>query len=220
MKYDPEKEWEHALKPYIQSEKYKKLMSTVDVLYQKNTIYPEQENIFRALIETAFEDVSVIILGQDPYHEPGQAHGLAFSVPENVKIPPSLRNIYREVSDDTGVLSSLSGDLSRWAKQGVLLLNSILTVEHNLPGSHKDLGWQDFTDCIIQTLSLQKKSCVFMLWGNYARSKKNLINETEHLILESPHPSPLSAYRGFFGNRHFTKANRYLLKYNKKPITW
>jgi uracil-DNA glycosylase len=170
----------------------------------------------------AFEYVKVIIVGQDPYHGPGQAHGLAFSVPEDIKAPPSLKNIFREIKEDIDAEQILvfSTDLTRWAKQGVLLLNASLTVEAGKAGSHKDIGWQPLTDQIIQTLSTRRQNLVFMLWGRHAQSKMEIIDLAQHYVLTAPHPSPLSAYRGFFGCRHFSKANKYLIEHLQKPIIW
>lgn len=221
MKVSIEKSWEEALDLYFQTEKFKKLSTFIEDEYLKKTVYPKPQNIFKAFEHTSFDNIKVIILGQDPYHGPNQAHGLSFSVQQGVKIPPSLKNIYKEIESDIGTKKNFeSGDLTAWADQGVLLLNSVLTVEKGKPGSHAKKGWEEFTDTVIKTISQKKIHCVFLLWGNYARSKKNLIDETKHLILESTHPSPFSAYNGFFGNKHFSKTNEYLNRYNKKTIIW
>lgn len=183
-------------------------------------IYPAGADYFRALNLTPLDEVKVVILGQDPYHNPGQAQGLSFSVPEDQPMPPSLKNIYKEIRDTLGGEMPPHGNLEHWAKQGVLLLNAVLTVEENTPGAHRGKGWERFTDTIIQTVSDQREGVVFMLWGGYARRKKPLIDTRKHLVLEAPHPSPLSAHRGFFGCNHFKKANDYLVRQNKMPITW
>lgn len=183
-------------------------------------IYPSAENVFQAFVLTPFEEVKVVLLGQDPYHGPGQAMGLSFSVPEAVKIPPSLRNIYQELSTDLGLSLPTHGDLTRWATQGVLLLNSVLTVEGGKPGSHADLGWEQFTDAVIRILSERKEHLVFILWGNYAKQKAVLIDTAKHTIITSPHPSPFSAYSGFFGSRPFSQANTALERYNYPKVNW
>ena len=189
-------------------------------LDQGARIYPVSNNYFKALNLTPLEDVKVVILGQDPYHNPGQAHGLSFSVPDGQRTPPSLKNIYKEIQSTLGGTVPESGNLERWARLGVLLLNAVLTVEENTPGAHQGKGWENFTDSIIKTVSDEREGVVFMLWGSYARSKKKLIDAEKHLVLEAPHPSPLSAYRGFFGCNHFKIANDYLAKNKKEPITW
>lgn len=215
------KSWKNALKPYIESKKFQKTIGCVENMYRKNIVFPKQEDLFRAFSSTSFNQTSVVILGQDPYHKKDQANGLAFSVSKEVKIPPSLRNIYKEITTDIGSINNnQNGDLSHWANQGVLLLNSVLSVTESLPGSHANIGWEEFTDHVIKTISNEKNNCVFILWGNYAQNKKILINTSKHLVLTSSHPSPLSAYRGFWGNKHFSRANTYLRKYNKKPIIW
>jgi uracil-DNA glycosylase len=184
------------------------------------TIFPPPNETFRALKLTALEQVKVVILGQDPYHGPGQAHGLSFSVPEGERFPPSLRNIYKELASDIGVPVPSSGNLSSWANQGVLLLNAVLTVESGLAGSHAGKGWEEFTDAIIKVVSENREGVVFILWGNYALKKKLLINTEKHHVITSVHPSPLSASRGFFGSRPFSKANAYLEKIGQTPIDW
>lgn len=187
---------------------------------QKKTIFPLQKCIFKALDLVPLESVKVVILGQDPYHNIGQAHGLSFSVPEGVKIPPSLRNIYKELEASLGVTVPKQGDLTAWAQQGVLLLNSILTVEAHSAGSHQKKGWEDFTDKIIEVINEKTDATVFMLWGSYAHKKGKKIDRQKHLVLESVHPSPLSAYRGFLGCGHFSKTNKYLEKSGQTPIEW
>ena len=185
------------------------------------TIYPKNNEIFNALNFTKFEKTKVIIIGQDPYHGPGQAHGFSFSVKKGIKPPPSLLNIFKEIESDLSIdVDKNNGDLTRWANQGVLLLNSILTVEKGNPLSHKNIGWENLTDKIIEVLCKNKKKLVFVLWGSHARSKKGLIAENENLILESAHPSPLSAYRGFLGSKPFSKINKFLIKNNIEPINW
>lgn len=188
--------------------------------YTSKSIYPEFKNIFRAFELTPWEDVKVILLGQDPYHGPGQAQGLSFSVPIGTKVPPSLKNIFKERQSDLNISIPQTGDLSSWAQQGVLLLNSVLTVEAHKAGSHQKKGWEEFTNSIIQTLSERKDPLVFILWGSSAIKKRALIDTSKHIILESVHPSPLSAYRGFFGSKPFSKTNQALLDFNKTPIDW
>ncbi|BAS67465.1 uracil-DNA glycosylase [endosymbiont of Bathymodiolus septemdierum str. Myojin knoll] len=183
-------------------------------------IFPAQKNWFKAFELTPFNEVKVIILGQDPYHSEGQAQGLSFSVADGMKIPPSLRNIYQELELDLGIPANNSGNLKHWATQGVLLLNSVLTVEKNSPGSHANSGWIDFTDGVIHTLSEEKENLIFMLWGSYAQQKVELIDANKHLILTATHPSPFSAHKGFFGCKHFSKANDYLKIHKQKPIDW
>lgn len=183
-------------------------------------VYPPGENIFNALNSTPFDAVRVVILGQDPYHGPGQAHGLCFSVLPGVRIPPSLANIYREIQSDLGIAPSHSGYLQAWAAQGVLLLNSVLTVEHGQAGSHQGKGWELFTDAIIRLLNVDREGLVFMLWGSYAKKKGAGIDVTKHQVLQAPHPSPLSAHRGFLGCQHFSKANTYLQQRQQPPIDW
>ncbi|MEE4245059.1 MAG: uracil-DNA glycosylase [Kangiellaceae bacterium] len=184
------------------------------------TIYPPADQVFSALDLTPIEQCKVVILGQDPYHGPGQANGLAFSVNQGQAIPPSLRNIFKEVSDDIGCNIPLFGDLADWAKQGVLLLNAVLTVEQALPNSHKDKGWEVFTDKIIELLNSAEHHIVFLLWGSYSQKKANLISNSQHTVLKAPHPSPLSAHRGFFGCKHFSLANKALTKHNQSVIDW
>ncbi|MFT6093395.1 MAG: uracil-DNA glycosylase [Pseudohongiellaceae bacterium] len=183
-------------------------------------IFPSKEEVFSALNSTSFESTKVVILGQDPYHGEGQAHGLCFSVKAGVKVPPSLRNIYKELHADLGCLAPAHGNLMSWAKQGVLLLNCVLTVESGLAASHKGIGWEQFTDKVIESLNEQKKHLVFILWGNYAQKKGEMIDRSKHLVLSCSHPSPLSASRGYFGNHHFSMTNTYLQEHGSKPINW
>lgn len=183
-------------------------------------IYPEGNDIFSSMNLTSFDDVKVVIIGQDPYHGPGQAHGLCFSVKPGVKIPPSLQNIYKEINEDLGIPISNNGCLKSWAEQGVLLLNSVLTVEKNKAGSHQGKGWERFTDAIIEKLNSEHTGLVFLLWGSYAQKKGRIIDQKRHLVLQSVHPSPLSAHRGFFGKHHFSKANAYLERQGKTAVNW
>lgn len=214
-------EWKLVLQDFFQKESWKELASFIRKEYSTKKVFPEGKNIFKALDLTPFSKVKVIILGQDPYHDEGQAHGLSFSVPTNIKIPPSLKNIYKEIENDLNIKKGFNnGNLENWAEQGVLLLNAILTVIAHNPASHRDKGWEEFTDFIIKTLSDQKDNLVFMLWGNYAKSKKCLIDSKRHLILESVHPSPFSARNGFFGCKHFSKCNKYLKENKMKEIEW
>ncbi len=213
--------WETRV-PLMAAGYHRDLVAEVDALRQTATIYPAPERVFYALRVTPFEAVRVVIVGQDPYHGPGQADGMAFSVPEGVEAPPSLRNIFKEVQRDVygGAPRAFSNDLTRWARQGVLLLNVSLTVEARKAASHKDLGWRALTDQIIAQLSLGRERLVFLLWGSHAQSKKPLIDAERHLILEAPHPSPLSAHRGFFGCGHFSQTNAYLIAHGSAPIVW
>lgn len=213
-------DWDIVLENVWNSEGFKKFYSIVKNKYRETTCYPAFENIFYALKCTPFNDVKVVIIGQDPYHEPNQAHGLSFSVKDGVALPPSLKNIYKELNDDLSVPISNSGDLTKWAKQGVLLLNSILSVEKGKALSHKDLGWTLLTDYIIQVINSKKDNVVFILWGNYAKSKKKFITNKSHLVIESAHPSPFSAYSGFFGSRPFSKTNKFLIDKKKEPINF
>ena len=213
------KKWDVVLKDEFESPYFKKLGVFVKNEYRHKTIYPEYKDIFNALRYTDYDDVKVVILGQDPYHGDKEAHGLSFSVREGIPMPPSLRNIFKELKDDIGVVRTQT-DLTDWAKQGVLLLNSIMTVVKDTPLSHKDKGWEIFTDNIIKKLGEREKPMVFILWGSYARSKKELIQNKNHLILESVHPSPLSASRGFFGSKPFSKANQFLEKNGMNKINW
>lgn len=182
-------------------------------------IYPTNNTIFNAFNSTPWDQVRVVILGQDPYHNPGEAMGLCFSVPKGIKVPPSLKNVFKEIHTDLGIEIPDHGDLSSWANQGVFLLNAMLTVQHKSPGSHKKIGWQKFTNAVIQILSEKKQGLVFLLWGNFAKSKKELIDTNKHLVLEAAHPSPL-ARGAYFGSKHFSKTNDYLIKNKQKPIDW
>lgn len=214
------KEWDEILENEFNSTYYKELREFLKAEYSSKTIYPDMFNIFNSMKRTSFSNVKVVLLGQDPYHEEGQAMGLSFSVPKGVKTPPSLVNIFKEIKAELDIPVRDDGDLSGWADQGVLLLNTVLTVRAHSANSHKGKGWEQFTDSIIKTISDKKEGVVFLLWGSNARSKKPLINASKHLILECAHPSPLSAYNGFFGCGHFTKCNEYLSKQGKTPIDW
>lgn len=214
------KEWDQLLKEEFSSKEYKELREFLKVEYSTKTIYPSMYDIFNSMKYTSFEDLKVVLLGQDPYHNEGQAMGLSFSVPDGEKIPPSLVNMYKELQAETGIKPKNTGNLIGWAKQGVLLLNTVLTVRAHQANSHKGMGWEFFTDAIIEKISKHKEHVVFLLWGSNARSKKALIDKDKHLILECAHPSPLSAYNGFFGCGHFVKTNEYLIKHGQKPIDW
>lgn len=213
------KKWDIVLKEEMQKPYFKKLGIFVKDEYLRKTVYPEYKNVFNALRYTDYDEVKVVILGQDPYHGPNEAHGLSFSVQKGVKRPPSLDNIFKELKDDLGVIRT-NNDLTDWAKQGVFLLNSIMTVIKDRPLSHKEKGWETFTDNIIKLLNEREKPIVFILWGSFARSKKALITNNRHYIIESPHPSPLSAYRGFFGSKPFSKTNNFLVTNGISPIRW
>ena len=213
-------EWDEVLKDEFSSPEYLALREFLKKEYSTHVVYPDMHDIFNSMKLTPFKDIKVVIIGQDPYHEAGQAMGLAFSVPKGVEKPPSLVNIFKEIEAELDVKMPDSGDLTGWAKQGVLLLNAVLTVKEHQANSHKDKGWEKFTDGIIKKISDEKKSVVFMLWGANARSKKSLIDENKHCVLESAHPSPLSAYNGFFGNGHFIKSNGYLIKHGFLPVDW
>lgn len=212
--------WDDILNDEFDKAYYKELRSFLDHEYQNKIIYPKAKDIYNALRLTDYNDVKVVILGQDPYHEIGQAHGLAFSVNKNIKIPPSLENIYKELHDDIGCYIPNNGYLIKWASQGVLLLNTVLTVEQHKANSHSGKGWEILTDKIIASLNNKDVPVVFILWGRNARNKKSLINNPKHLIIESAHPSPLSAYNGFFGSKPFSKTNSFLKKNNLKEIDW
>ncbi len=212
--------WYKELDNEFQSPYFSKLKIFVKNAYRRKIIYPSAKNIFHAFDLCNFNDVKVVILGQDPYHGVGQAHGLAFSVPKDIMIPPSLSNIFKEIKQDIGVNAPKNGDLTRWSNQGVLLLNATLTVEAQQAGSHQNQGWEIFTNAVIQQLSKKKEGIVFMLWGSYARRKSLLIDKKKHIILQATHPSPLSAYRGFFGCRHFSKTNEWLKRQKKQSIDW
>lgn len=220
MKFTFPASWRRPLKAEQTKLYFTDLQSKVRDAYQTNTIYPPQTDIFNALSLCPFEQVKVVILGQDPYHGDKQAHGLSFSVPAGVKVPPSLRNIYKEIESDLGIKMPESGNLERWATQGVLLLNATLTVEAGQAGSHQKLGWEQLTDAIIQAISAEREHVVFLLWGKYAQTKAAAIDQTKHLVLQAPHPSPFSAYTGFFGCKHFSKTNTYLTQHHLPPIVW
>ncbi len=212
--------WKAVLTDEFEKPYFKSLISFVKHEYSTTSVYPPGRLIFSALDHTPFEEVKVVILGQDPYHGVGQANGLCFSVNDGIAIPPSLKNIFAELRDDLGIEPPKSGNLERWANQGVLLLNATLTVRAHEAGSHQNKGWEQFTDAAISALSEQRENVVFMLWGSYAQKKGSVIDRSKHLVLEAPHPSPLSAYRGFLGCRHFSRANTYLKDEGKKEINW
>ena len=213
-------DWDEILKVVWESPGFKNFMKIIEKEYQDKTVYPLKENVFNALKFTSYQNVKVVIVGQDPYHGEGEAHGLSFSVQKGIKVPPSLKNIYKELESDLGIKSPNCGDLSNWAKEGVLLLNASLTVVKDNPNSHKDIGWSLLTDLIIKKLNQKKDPIVFILWGNFAKSKKVYITNPWHLVIESPHPSPFSANNGFFGSKPFSKTNNFLIKNNIKPINW
>lgn len=215
-----EESWKQILANEWNKDYFVKLTDFIRNEYATTSIFPPGKDIFAAFNATPFNDVKVVIIGQDPYHDVNQANGLCFSVNDGIPFPPSLLNIFKEIHDDLGTPIPQSGDLSRWAKQGVLLLNSTLTVRAHCAGSHQNKGWEEFTDEVILKLAEQKENIVFILWGSYAIKKGAFINRMKHLVLTSPHPSPLSAYRGFFGNKHFSKTNEYLIKHGKTPIEW
>lgn len=218
MKID--ESWKEVLKEEFEKDYFVNLTSFVRQEYKDKTIYPKASNIFNAFNLCPFDKVKVVILGQDPYHEPNQAHGLCFSVLDPTPAPPSLKNIFKEINLDLGITPLESGDLTRWASQGVLLLNATLTVEAHKAGSHQGKGWEEFTDRVIFNLANRKSGLVFLLWGSYAQKKGEFIDQTKHLVLKSVHPSPLSAHRGFFGNHHFSQANNYLIAQGQLPIDW
>ncbi len=212
--------WYNVLKDEFSKNYWKSLTSDIHDLYKKKIIYPHPRKIFNAFDSTPLDKVKVVIIGQDPYHGPGQAHGLCFSVEKDTKIPPSLQNIYKELNSDLNIDISNSGNLQHWADQGVLLLNRVLTVEANKANSHKNIGWEIFTEAVIKVLSKDLKNVVFMLWGNEAKSFSSVLDEDVHCVLSASHPSPLSANNGFFGCKHFSKANDYLVDHGKTPINW
>lgn len=215
-----EPSWKEKLEGEFGKPYFEKLTAFVKEEYEKGAVYPHPKNIFRAFDLTPFDAVKVVILGQDPYHGPGQAIGLSFAVEDGTTLPPSLRNIYKELESDLGKPVARQGDLSRWAKQGVLLLNATLTVRARAAGSHQGKGWEEFTDAVIKVLSEERTHLVFMLWGNYARTKGAHIDRSKHLVIESAHPSPFSANSGFFGSKPFSKANAYLEAHGDTPIDW
>jgi len=220
MKVEIEDSWGRLLAPEFEKPYFEELTRFVRSEYASFPCYPPGKKIFNAFAHTPVNEVKVVILGQDPYHEPGQAMGLSFSVPDGVALPPSLKNIYGEIASEFHKPEPESGDLSRWARQGVLLLNATLTVREGCAGSHQRRGWEIFTDAAIRALASEKEHIVFLLWGSFAGQKAAFIDGTKHLVLRSAHPSPLSAYRGFFGNRHFMLANEYLLQHGKQSIDW
>jgi uracil-DNA glycosylase len=212
--------WKNALQEEFSKEYFKELVEFVKSEYSTKQIYPLGKNIFKAFDECSFEDLKVVILGQDPYHTPGVANGLAFSVNPDQKLPPSLQNIYKELKSDLGKEPPSNGDLTKWAKQGVLLLNATLTVEKGKAGSHQKKGWEEFTDAVIRTVNDQKENIVFILWGKYAQDKGSFIDQNKHHIIKSAHPSPFSADKGFFGSKPFSKTNEYLRQHDKEEIDW
>ncbi len=216
-----ENSWKEVLKEEFDKTYFKEI--TTFIKAEKalgKIIYPPGALIFNAFYKTPFDSVKVVLLGQDPYHNKGQAHGLSFSVPEGVAKPPSLINIFKELQNDIGIAPAENGNLEKWAEQGVLLLNASLTVRQNEPGSHSKIGWINFTDAVIKKISTEKEGIVFLLWGKFAQDKQILVDETKHYILKAAHPSPFSAEKGFFGCRHFSKANDYLVKHGEQPIDW
>lgn len=215
-----EESWGKRLQKEFDSPYFKELVDFVHKEYAQGVCYPSGKEIFNAFNLCSFEKVKVVIIGQDPYHGQGQAEGLCFSVKDGVKMPPSLINIFKEIHDDIGSSIPLTGSLRRWAEQGVLLLNATLTVRAHQPASHQGKGWEIFTDAVIDLLSKERQNLVFILWGSYAQRKGQFIDSSKHLILKSAHPSPLSAYHGFFGNYHFSCCNKYLCEHNIKPINW
>lgn len=212
--------WKTRLQTEFDKPYFRELTDFVRREYGSATVYPPGRLIFNAFDLCPFDKVKVVIIGQDPYHEPGQAHGLCFSVNDGVPFPPSLRNIFKEISDDLGKPVPASGDLTRWARQGVLLLNATLTVRAGQAGSHQGRGWEEFTDAVIRELNAQRDGLVFILWGGYAKKKGAIIDRSRHLVLSSAHPSPLSAYNGFFGNHHFSLTNKWLADHGETPIEW
>ena len=220
MEVKIEESWKEALTDEFEKDYFSDLTNFIKNEYKTQKIYPPAKLIFNAFDQCPFDKLKVVILGQDPYHGPGQAHGLCFSVNDGIDFPPSLRNIFKELKNDLGKEIPLTGNLTNWAKQGVLLLNATLTVMANQAGSHQNKGWEQFTDAVIQKINEQKQHVVFILWGNYAISKSKFIDQNKHLVLSSVHPSPLSASRGFFGNRHFSITNEFLLKNGMEAVNW
>ncbi len=213
-------DWDEILKGEFDKEYYLKLREFLKQEYSTYHIYPGMYDIFNALKYTPYNDVKAVIIGQDPYHQPGQAHGLCFSVKKGVRIPPSLQNIYKEIQSDLGIPPANHGELISWAQNGVLMLNAVLTVRDSAAGSHRNKGWEIFTDRVIELLNQREKPMVFLLWGGYAKEKVRLITNPNHLVLTSAHPSPLSAYNGFFGNRHFSRTNEFLSSHGIEPVDW
>ena len=212
--------WEESLREEFRKPYYKKLFETVNKEYRTHRIYPPAQEIFNAFHYTPLDQVKVVIIGQDPYHEEGQAEGLCFSVKPGIQIPPSLVNIYKELHDDLGCYIPDNGSLVKWARQGVLLLNTVLTVRAHQANSHRNIGWEEFTDAAIKAAAAQDRPMAFVLWGRPAQRKKEMITNPKHLVLEAPHPSPLSAHRGFFGSRPFSKVNKYLADNDLEPVDW
>ncbi len=213
-------DWDEKLRVVWESPGFKNFYKRIMHEYEIKEIYPPKDYIFNALKLTSYENTKVVIVGQDPYHGKGEAHGLSFSVQKGVRVPPSLQNIYKELNDDLKISPKDNGDLTEWAKQGVLLLNAVLTVEKDKAASHRNLGWEPMTDYIIKLLNLKNKPVVFILWGNFAKEKAKLITNPQHYIIMSPHPSPFSAYSGFFGSKPFSKTNEFLIKNGLVPIDW
>lgn len=213
-------DWDEVLKVIEESEGFKKFLSIINNEYNTKIIYPPKNYIFNALKLTSYKDTKVVIVGQDPYHGEGEAHGLSFSVQKGINIPPSLKNIYKELYNDLNILPHEDGDLTKWAKEGVLLLNSVLTVEKDKPASHRNKGWELLTDYIIKALNQKEEPIVFILWGNFAKEKQKYITNKKHLVLTSTHPSPFSANNGFFGSKPFSKTNNFLIENKIKPIDW
>ena len=212
--------WDELLSPLFEDERYKIIREFLKYEYSHHIVYPDMYDLYNCFRFTPLSELKAVILGQDPYHEPGQAHGLCFSVKKGVRLPPSLQNIYKEIEDDLGIKEPDCGDLTKWAQSGVLLLNATLTVREHLANSHSKCGWAWFTDEVIKLVSANTQNTVFILWGGNARSKSPLIDKNKHLILQCAHPSPLSAYNGFFGCKHFSKTNEYLISHGKKPVDW
>lgn len=215
-----EQSWKERLAGEFEKDYFAALVGFVKQAYQTSVVYPNGSQIFNAFEHTPFDQVKVVILGQDPYHEPNQAHGLCFSVNEGIALPPSLQNIYKEMESDLGINPPLSGNLEHWAKQGVLLLNATLTVQAHKAGSHQNKGWEEFTDAVIHRIAQEKEHVVFILWGSYAQRKGAFIDTNKHCVIKSVHPSPLSAYRGFFGSKPFSAANHYLQQTGQTPVCW
>lgn len=213
-------DWDEILKDEINKDYFQKLLKFIEEEYKRKIIYPKQNEIFKAFRNTSYKDTKVVILGQDPYHGDNQAEGLSFSVKEGINKPPSLQNIFKELKDDLGYEIPNNGSLVKWSEEGVLLLNTVLTVEANKAASHKDIGWETFTDKVIEKINKKNTPVVFILWGNFAKSKKRLITNPIHFIIESSHPSPFSAYNGFFGSRPFSKTNNFLIKCGLNPVDW
>lgn len=220
MNVQIEESWKQVLSPEFEKDYFVRLTDFVREEYRTATVFPPGRLIFNAFNLCPFDKVKVVIIGQDPYHGPGQAHGLCFSVNDGVPYPPSLQNIFKEIHDDTGAPIPTTGNLTRWAEQGVLMLNATLTVRAHAAGSHQRRGWEEFTDAAIRALAEQREHLVFILWGAYAQKKGAFIDREKHLVLSSVHPSPLSAYNGFFGNHHFSRANAYLEEHGEQPIVW